>query len=101
MLRVVRRGQLDCFFLNPRFRGLLPRRITGHAVPCLRILTSVFTTPNRTNGSGLPTVTPFNASGGAVSNAAELNVGDANFDGTAQSGGLSQTISSLRVERTR
>jgi hypothetical protein len=53
---------------------------------------TAFTTANGTNGSGLPTVTSFNTTGGGVSNAAEFDVGEVNFDSTPQGGGLSQTI---------
>ncbi len=51
-----------------------------------------FTTVNGTNGSGLPTVTSFNTTGGGASNAAEFDVGEVNFDSTPQGGGLSQSI---------
>ena len=53
---------------------------------------TVYTTPNGSNGAGLPTVVPFNTTGSGSSNAAEFNVGEASLDGTQQGGGLSQTI---------
>jgi hypothetical protein len=53
---------------------------------------TVFTTPNGTNGVGLPEVVPFDTSGTGASAAAHFNVGANIFDGTQQGGGLSQTV---------
>jgi hypothetical protein len=53
---------------------------------------TVFTTPNGTNGSGLPNVVSFDTTGGGASLAAHFNVGEVNFDSTEQGGGLSQTF---------
>jgi PEP-CTERM motif-containing protein len=53
---------------------------------------TVFTTTNGTNGAGLPDVASFNTTGSGATNSAQFNVGEVNFDGTQQGGGLSQTI---------
>jgi hypothetical protein len=53
---------------------------------------TVFTTPNGTNGVGLPNVVSFDTTGTGASDAAHFNVGANIFDGTQQGGGLSQTV---------
>lgn len=53
---------------------------------------TVFTTTNGSNGVGLPDVVSFNTTGSGATNSAQFNVGEVNFDGTQQGGGLSQTI---------
>ena len=56
---------------------------------------TLFTTPNGTlglSGSGLPAVTSFNVTGSGAQNAATFNVGEVNFDGTQQGGGITQSV---------
>ncbi len=54
---------------------------------------TVFTTANGSNGSGLPTVTSFDVTGGGAQNAGKFEVGEVNFTGAEEGGGLSQTVS--------
>ena len=56
---------------------------------------STFLTPNGTTGPGLPDVVSFNTTGSGPANSARFNVGEVNFDGSQQGGGLSQTINVL------
>jgi hypothetical protein len=54
---------------------------------------TLFTTPNGTLGAAPePDVSSFNVTGGGAQNAATFNVGEVNFDGTEQGGGINQTI---------
>lgn len=53
---------------------------------------TTFTTVNGSVGAGLPNVTPFNTTGSGISDAAQFNVGEVNFDLTQQGGGLFQII---------
>lgn len=53
---------------------------------------TVFNTSNGTNGASLPDVAAFNTNGSGASDAAHFNVGEVNFDRSAQGGGLMQTI---------
>jgi hypothetical protein len=54
---------------------------------------TLFTTANGTIGTGPePDVSVFDVTGGGAQNAATFNVGEVNFDGTQQGGGISQMI---------
>ncbi|HEY5330981.1 MAG TPA: PEP-CTERM sorting domain-containing protein [Acidobacteriaceae bacterium] len=53
---------------------------------------TVFKTSDGSNGTGLPSVVSFDTTGSGASDAAEFNVGEVNFDGKPEGGGLSQTI---------
>jgi len=53
---------------------------------------SVFTTPNGTNGIGLPDVVAFNTTGAGATNSAQFNVGNVIASGTQQGGGISQSV---------
>jgi hypothetical protein len=54
---------------------------------------TLFTTSNGTfGGSPNPQVVMFNVTGGGAQNAAKFNVGEVNFDGTQQGGGIYQDI---------
>jgi hypothetical protein len=57
---------------------------------------TVVTTSNGTNGTGFPTVTTFNFGSGSV-NAADFEVGEVNFTGLYEGGGLTQTVDASGV----
>lgn len=51
---------------------------------------TAFTTGNGTNGAGLPDVVPFNTTGYGASLAAQFDVGEVNFTGLQEGGGITQ-----------
>lgn len=51
-----------------------------------------FTTANGTNGTGLPDVVPFDTTGTGASLAAHFDVGEVNFTGLQEGGGIEQTF---------